>query len=322
MYLQFEIYRSFSLMDRILLMIFVDTACCPKKPKYTPSTSFSTHPSYPFPIPHLPSSITDHLGFAPASEGQFINDQTDLDLDLIYYQPYIPAAAQTALFSFLRQELPFYRVHYAIDRGRISTQITTPRYTTVFGTSLPVGNTRYKCTPRPLPFCLDELRKIIEATTGQTFNFCLGNYYADGQDSISYHSDDERFLGPDPAIASLSFGAKRDFLIKHKPIPPPDSRWRSGPEPKQIKLALYSGDMLLIKGRTQANWLHSVPKRAGVDGQMGRINVTFRKAVVKAGTENYYTYNVGKGDVFRWNEDGGRMVPWGKREVWARGEGV
>jgi alkylated DNA repair dioxygenase AlkB len=295
----------------------------PKKPKYEASADKSSHASYPFAIPHLPAPFMEQLGFAPTEEGKLMNDQ--LDLDMVYYQPYIPSALAPGMFEFLRQELPFYRVQYTINRGGIQTLINTPRFTTVFGldetskfaedgsildakTSKEVEATRYKCVPRRIPHCLDELRKMTEGTTGESFNFCLVNYYADGKDSISYHSDDERFLGPNPAIASFSLGAKRDFLMKHKPIPPKDGQ--EVEEPKQIKLPLGSGDMVLMRGKTQGMWLHSIPKRAGPEAGKGRINVTFRKALVKAGTENYYQYNVGSGGVHKWDTKLEKMVPW------------
>lgn len=77
---------------------------------------------------------------------------------------------------------------------------------------------------------------------------------------------------------------------------------------KPRKLSLASGDMLLMRGRTQANWLHSVPKTKGGGG---RINITFRKAMVRSGTENYYCYNVGEGrEVFRWDERKQEMAIW------------
>ena len=179
-------------------------------------------------------------------------------------------------------------------------------------TSKSVPPDRYRtCKPRPIPTCLDELRKITEVFTSSTYNFCLVNYYATGSDSISYHSDDERFLGPNPSIASFSLGAKRDFLMKHKPIPPStkEQAHASAPE-KSLKLSLASGDMILMRGTTQANWLHSIPKRKGGESDRGRINITFRKALVKGGTENYYQYNVGKGGVWRWNDEKGEMMPW------------
>lgn len=293
----------------------------PKKVKYETTADASSHASYPFPIPHLPTAFKEQLGFAPAEEGILMNDK--LDLDLVYYQPYIPPAITEGFFEFLRQELPFYRVQYSITRFGKKTDINTPRFTTVFGidetcrfgpdgsivdaqTGKKVEASKFKCKPRPIPQCLDELRKITEGTTGDTFNFCLVNYYADGKDSISYHSDDERFLGQNPAIASFTLGAKRDFLMKHKPVAPKEGEIT--PDPGQIKLPLGSGDMVLMKGKTQSMWLHSIPKRAGVDANKGRINITFRKALVKGGTENYYQYNVGTGGVYRWDAKQKKMV--------------
>lgn len=293
------------------------------------TTDNSKHPTYPFPVPYLPPRIIDLLAEVPAAEGKEINDQ--LDLDLLYFRPYIPKAAQSDLFEFLRCELFFYRVQYTIKRFGQDTQINTPRYTTVFGvdtssqfdangklvdskTSKPIPEDRYKvCKPRPLPQCLDHLRQLTEIFTGATYNFCLVNYYANGSDSISYHSDDERFLGPNPSIASFSLGATRDFLMKHKPIPP-----KNGEAPPEqntkppLKLPLASGDMVLMRGKTQSNWLHSIPKRKGKGSEGGRINITFRKGVEKYSTQNYYQYNVGDGGVWKWDTRKGEMREWTK----------
>lgn len=318
------------------------------EPQTSPNTNTSAlppsnHPSYPCPISQFPLSVREALGFVPAADARAINDQPDLDL--LYYAPYIPKGVHRDLFRFLRRELPFYRVCYKIKRGPIETQINTPRFTTVFGldatslfapsagatgssaagdlsnyiivdssTKKPVSRDKYKCTPRPMPHCLDTLRQLTEATTGETYNFCLVNYYASGSDSISYHSDDERFLGTNPAIASFSLGAKRDFLMKHKPVAPSTDPTgavlaASVTEAKPLKLALASGDMILMRGRTQSNWLHSIPKRKGGESDLGRVNITFRKALVKGGTENYYQYNVGDGGVFRWSDERGEMLP-------------
>jgi alkylated DNA repair dioxygenase AlkB len=292
----------------------------------------SHYPNYPYPVPHLSTHITSHLAEVPASQGKRISDQPDLDL--VYFQPYIPKLVENDLFEFLRRALFFYRVQYTIKRYGTETQINTPRYTTVFGvdtsstfnsegqlvdsqTSKPVPPDRYKScapnTPRPLPQCLEHLRQLTEIITGATYNFCLVNYYADGADSISYHSDDERFLGHNPSIASLSLGAMRDFCMKHKPIPPKAGE----PPPEQnlkppLKLPLASGDMVLMKGKTQANWLHSIPKRKGRGSEGGRINITFRKGVERYSTQNYYQYNVGEGRVWRWDGRKGEMREWVK----------
>ena len=292
-----------------------------KKIKYEASALASNHESYPFSISYLPMQFLDQLGFAPAEEGRLMKDE--LDLDLVYYQPYIPPSITAGLFTFFRQELPFYRVQYTVHRFGKKADVNTPRFTTVFGidetcrfdpsgcimdaqTYKRIDTSKYKCRPRPIPQCLDELRKITEGTTGNTFNFCLVNYYADGRDSISYHSDDERFLGSNPAIASFTLGAKRDFLLKHKPIVPREGEIT--PDPGHIKLPLGSGDMILMRGKTQSMWLHSIPKRSGVEANNGRINITFRKALVKAGTENYYQYNIGNGGVYRWDDMQNKMV--------------
>jgi len=316
----------------------------------------STHPTYPHPIARLPPSISEALNFVPAADARAINDQPDLDL--LYYAPYIPKTIHRELFRFLRASLPFYRVCYTIKRGPVETEIRTPRFTTVFGiddtsifappkacaaatasaaphddisthtphdkhTLKPHPASKYTRPPRPLPHSLALLKTLTEATTNETYNFCLVNYYASGADSISYHSDDERFLGALPAIASLSLGAKRDFLMKHKPSAPATStststssdtraevkKQAATEEAKPLKLPLASGDMVLMRGRTQSMWLHSVPKRKGGESDLGRINITFRKALGRGGTENYYRYNVGDGGVFRWDEGRGEMVP-------------
>lgn len=308
----------------------------------------SNDTTYPFPIPQLPSHITTAISSLPTLEGKAINDQPDLDL--LYFQPYIPKSIQEDFFDFLRHELFFYRVQYKIKRGSMETQINTPRLyvpfplhqvpiypllrtqhhsTTVFGvdstshfdssghlldaqTHKPIPADRYKsCRPRPIPHCLDLLLKTTETLTCATYNFCLVNYYATGSDSISYHSDDERFLGPNPCIASLSLGVKRDFLMKHKPVPPSTTSSAVAVIAAPLKLPLASGDMVLMMGPTQANWLHSIPKRRGAESDRGRINITFRKALVKGGTENYYNYNVGSGGVYKWDPKRGEMMPWG-----------
>ena len=96
--------------------------------------------------------------------------------------------------------------------------------------------------------------------------------------------------------------------MKHKPIPPKDGM--AIPETDLIKLPLCSGDMLVMKGPTQGNWLHSIPKRKGIEAEKGRINITLRKAVVPGGTENYYRYNVGQGEVYKWDPEKRKMMPW------------
>jgi alkylated DNA repair dioxygenase AlkB len=106
------------------------------------------------------------------------------------------------------------------------------------------------------------IKNKIERATGQTLNSVLLNYYRNGQDSNGWHSDDEKELGHNPIIASLSLGAARDFHLRHRRC-------------KQLKqsIKLEHGSLLMMKGSTQRCWQHQIPKRAKADG---RINFTFR----------------------------------------------
>ena len=98
--------------------------------------------------------------------------------------------------------------------------------------------------------------------------------------------------------------------MKHKPIAPNDSA-PAPAETKPIKLPLASGDMILMKGRTQANWLHSIPKRTGKNADDGgRINITYRRAMIPGGTDNYNRYNVGSGPVYKWDTNSREMRLW------------
>ncbi len=117
-------------------------------------------------------------------------------------------------------------------------------------------------TPAPFTPLLEEIRASCEAATGCRFNSVLLNYYRNERDSMGMHSDDEPELGPNPAIASVSFGATRTFVLRHK---------RSG---RTVKLDLADGSLLLMAGATQSNWSHGINKRVRPAGP--RLNLTFR----------------------------------------------
>lgn len=110
-----------------------------------------------------------------------------------------------------------------------------------------------------------EIKKYVEHYIKFQFNSVLLNEYPNGKVGMGWHSDDERELGIDPIIASLSFGANRDFIFKHKT----DKSFEN------IKIHLKSGSLLLMLGSTQHHWKHSLPKRLKV--REPRINLTFRK---------------------------------------------
>lgn len=108
-----------------------------------------------------------------------------------------------------------------------------------------------------------EIKTRVEEVSGLNFNSCLLNLYHSGEEGMSWHSDAEAELGKDPAIASLSFGAERKFMLKNKA------------SKEKISLQLEPGSLLLMCGSTQKHWLHSLPKTKKV--QAPRINLTFRK---------------------------------------------
>jgi alkylated DNA repair dioxygenase AlkB len=119
-------------------------------------------------------------------------------------------------------------------------------------------------TKQALPWTeeLSWLRQIVEELVGAKFNSCLLNLYHDGKEGMGWHSDDEKSLGKNNTIASLSLGAERKFLFKHK-------------QTKQIvSLVLENGSLLVMKEATQSNWLHSLPKSKNII--QPRINLTFR----------------------------------------------
>jgi len=108
------------------------------------------------------------------------------------------------------------------------------------------------------------LKKQLEETSGCEFNSVLLNYYPDGNAGMGWHSDDEPELGVSPVIASLSFGETRRFDLKPK----------QGSGVKSKSILLESGSLLIMRGKTQRYWQHSIAKSAKVRGS--RINLTFR----------------------------------------------
>jgi len=119
-------------------------------------------------------------------------------------------------------------------------------------------------TFHPLPFTplQREIKRVVEAVSGRKFNSVLLNYYRDGNDSMGFHSDDEPELGREPAIASVTFGDTRTFILKHKKLP------------RTLKLDLTDGSMLLMSGKLQNCWRHGINKERTPRGP--RINLTFR----------------------------------------------
>ena len=120
-------------------------------------------------------------------------------------------------------------------------------------------------TRQALPWTGDllQLKSITEEKTNEKFNSCLLNLYHNGDEGMAWHSDEEKDLKKNGAIASLSFGAERKFAFKHK-------------KTKQVvSLTLQHGSLLVMKDTTQTNWLHRLPPTKLISAP--RVNLTFRQ---------------------------------------------
>jgi len=118
--------------------------------------------------------------------------------------------------------------------------------------------------PYPWTDCLLTVKHKVDAAAGVRFNSVLLSLYRTGEDSLSWHQDDEPELGDDPVIASVSFGATRCFQFRHK----------ARKELSKVSIDLTHGSLLIMRGPTQRFWVHQVPKTA--KSVPPRINLTFR----------------------------------------------
>ncbi len=177
---------------------------------------------------------------------------------LYYDETFFPRAEADALFERLRRDVPWRQ---EAGRGR-----PFPRLTAWFadpGLSYSYSGVTHHAQPWTPD--LADVRRRVEAASGAAFNSLLLNLYRGGRDSIGFHADDEPELGPNPVVASVSLGAVRRFVLKHR-------RTR-----ETIELPLAPGSLLVMGGTCQHHWLHGVPKTAAPVGE--RINLTFRKIV-------------------------------------------
>ncbi len=181
---------------------------------------------------------------------------------ILDWRPDFLTVGTDRLFRCLMDELPLVPESFKI----FGKQIQAPRLTSWHGDPGCVyrysGQTYH---PEPWTPTLSELRKQVVSVVGEGFNAVLANCYRDGADSLGWHSDDESELGPAPddiVIASLSLGATRRFVLKHRV---------SG---EKREFALADGNLLTMRGTTQQHWKHAVPKTRLPVGP--RLNLTFR----------------------------------------------
>ena len=146
-------------------------------------------------------------------------------------------------------------------------QVVTPRLTAWYSDpSIHDYTTMLHASPHPWTADLRMLKEKVERVAGITFNSVLLNYYRDGNDSVAWHSDNEKALGTHPVIASLSFGQVRSFGIRNKH----DHRHK-------YAIKLESGSLMIMKGNLQQDWEHRIAK--SVKPMKPRINLTFRVVI-------------------------------------------
>ncbi|MFC6858663.1 alpha-ketoglutarate-dependent dioxygenase AlkB family protein [Zunongwangia atlantica] len=178
---------------------------------------------------------------------------------LIYNANFLDTLFSEKLFQQLYTETNWIQEPIKI----FGKEMMQPRLTHLFG-ERSYSYSTIIMNPEPFPEMLQQLKNNLENFTKSTFNVCLANLYRDGQDSMGWHSDDEKELGENPTIASISLGGERMFHLQHK----------TKKELKQ-KFVLAPGSLLIMAGETQHFWKHQLPKTKKQVAP--RINLTFRQ---------------------------------------------
>jgi alkylated DNA repair dioxygenase AlkB len=182
------------------------------------------------------------------------------DAEIMYYPHFFEKSEADVIFSKLTNEIPWQE-----DSIRVfGKEYQQPRLTALFGNEgKSYSYSNIKMEPHLWSPLLQKIKLVVENNTNTKFTSVLVNLYRDGKDSNSWHADNEKELGLNPIIASLSFGAERVFQLKHNSI-----------IGLKQNIILEHGSLLLMKGTTQHFWKHQIPKTSKNIGP--RINLTFR----------------------------------------------
>ena len=199
------------------------------------------------------------FGYDESNKDNFIENDS---LKIKYYENYFELKDSDRLMSKLKTNILWKRDLATVFGKKIVMKRKIAWYGDQGKSYTYSGQTLH---PNKWNNVLLEIKHRIEEVSSTEFNSVLLNNYSNGEVGMGWHSDDEKELGQNPVIASVSFGAERDFFLKHKTKKDLD----------KTVINLKNGSLLLMLGNTQHFWSHSVPKRMKVKNQ--RINLTFRK---------------------------------------------
>lgn len=182
------------------------------------------------------------------------------DSNIIYFPTFLGTQEADSYFEILKNTIPWQQGNIKVF-GKVHAQ---PRLTALYGNN-GKSYSYSSITMQPHEFIkeLIDIKQHIEERAEVVFTTCLLNLYRDGKDSNGWHADNEKELGQNPIIASITLGQERYFHLKHR-----------NRKDLKHKILLEHGSLLLMKGETQHHWLHQIPKTVKPIGE--RINLTFR----------------------------------------------
>ena len=182
------------------------------------------------------------------------------DAEVIYFPNFLSKEKADSLFYELLENTPWQQDEITVY-GKKHLQ---PRLTALYGNEgKPYSYSNIIMQPHFWTSPLQKIKSLVESVSETKFTTVLLNYYRDGNDGNGWHADNEKELGTNPVIASLSLGAERNFQLKH-----------NLDTSQKKNIILENGSLLLMKGTTQHFWKHQVPKTAKPISS--RINLTFR----------------------------------------------
>lgn len=191
-----------------------------------------------------------------------MQDRTNLlpqDGEVYFYPDFFSPEESDLFFKALLNEVPWKQEPIIL----FGKKIMQPRFTAWFGDES-YSYSGITMKPQAWTPALQEVKNNVEKELGIIFNSALLNQYRNEQDSMGWHRDNEKELGTNPVICSVSFGATRDFKFQH-----------CHNKALKASLPLSHGSVLIMQGSTQHHWLHALPKRTKACDT--RINITFRQ---------------------------------------------